>query len=541
MRYVRRSAAVAALFACSGCALVHRLDDFTVASSSGGVVDPETTAAPAPSDGVDSGGAECRATSDCASSASGPAFATLERTEATARVCVRGRCQALLSEECARVHGDALADDAVLFGGIFSDANDDEERGARLAVDELASASLPAGAARGTPVARGSAERPIALVACNATDRGLRAAEHLVAALHVPALLGPSSAEAVIELTQQVTVRESALLVTSSLASPITSLADDDLTWRSVPSDAQRAKLVIDQVNALEAVLRATRATTSIRFAVVRSADGLGTSTFDAIRGKLIVNGRFLTDPSNAANVSDDAYAPGDATGMAAVATRYASAFRPDVIYVTAPEQITNVVVPLERALTAARAVDKPFYVFAEACRTGALLDAIATTLPADFRRRLRGVGVQAEAPSLPVLQAFRTSWASRYGGTPSLRAAAAYDMIYALAFARASARGEALSGATLGRGLRRLGVGDPVAIGPAGARAALETLRAGGSVSPRGTTAKLTWDTAGDVASGTLEVWCVGTASGAPSFGGAGVSMDVSTQVVGGAFTQCQ
>lgn len=540
MRYVRRSAAFAAVFACSGCALVHQLDDFTVASSSGGDVAPATAIAPNAAGGEDAG-AECRVTSDCTSAASGPAFATLERAETTARVCVRGRCQALLTEECSRVHGDALADDAVFFGGIFGGANDDEERGALLAIDELASAALPAGTSRGTAVARGASERPIALVACNGTDRGLRAAEHLVGALHVPALVGPASAEAVIELTQQVTVAGGALLVTSSLASPITSLADSDLTWRSVPSDTQRAKLVIDQVNALESVLRATRATSSVRFAVVRPGDALGTSMLDSIRGKLIVNGRFLTDPSNAANVSDDTYAPGDTSAMAAVATRYASAFRPDVIFVTAPEQIANVVVPLERALTAARVVDKPFYVFAESCRTSALLDAIATALPADFRRRLRGVGVQAEAPSQPVLQAFRTTWATRFGGTPSARAAAAYDTTYALAFARAATRGEALSGASLGRGLRKLGVGDPVAIGPSSARAALETLGAGGSVSPRGTTARLTWDTAGDVASGTLEVWCVGTANGAPSFGGAGVSMDVSTQVVGGAFTQCQ
>ena len=77
--------------------------------------------------------------------------------------------------------------------------------------------------------------------------------------------------------------------------------------------------------------------------------------------------------------MSDDAYPKAnDGAAMQAITNKYASTFKPDVVYLTSEEQIAGVMVPLEAALTAARAVNRPYYVLTDTLKTKTLLDAIA-------------------------------------------------------------------------------------------------------------------------------------------------------------------
>jgi hypothetical protein len=332
----------------------------------------------------------------------------------------------------------------------------------------------------------------------------------------------------------------------TSPASAISNLADGDLTWRATPSDTQRAKLVIEQIKDLETVLRATRALTTVKLGIVHPTDALGSSAHDAISGKLILNGRFIGDAANAPNVSVDPYEPGNTTAQAAVATKYAVTFKPDIVFVTAAEQVAAMMVPLEQALTAARAVNRPYYVLTDAARTQELLDAVASSsLPADIRRRIRGVGVKPDTSSTPVLDAFRAAFTASYGAPPAeafaAGAALSYDAMYAVAYALAAMPGAPPSGTTVAHGLRTLAVGSPAVVGAKGVGPVMHDLASGKSVALRGTFGLLQWDTSGDIMGGTVEVWCLGTSAGAPVFGSSGVTMDVQTQVVGGAFVQCQ
>lgn len=442
-------------------------------------------------------------------------------------ICVRatGRCATPTAGGCRVVAGDAMAEGAVLLGAVVGEPL---ERAAVLAVEEIAAASPG---------------RPLALVACDASDPAA-AAKLLAEDLRVPAIIGPLEAEDVLDVTQQITAKAKTLVMTpTSLASVISNLADDDLTWRAAPSDAQRAGLVIAQMSALEDVLRTTRGTTTVKLGIVHRTDALGTSARDAISGKLIINGRFINDAANADNVSIDAYGRSDDAALEAVAARYASTFKPDVVFVTAPEQVDHLLVPLEQALAAARAVYRPYYVCTEAAKTKALLDAVAAPGAAlDLRRRIRGVAATSDTTSAPVFAAFKSRFTARFGDAPeSFATSATYDATYAIAYALAASKEPAPDGATVARGLRAFGAGAAVAVGPNDAAAAMKSLEGGKSVALLGTNTLLQWDVKGDMAGGTVEVWCVGAGGGSPAFGSSGLSMDVATQVVGGAFVQCQ
>src|SRR5262249_37542537 len=157
------------------------------------------------------------------------------------------------------VTGDFANDDAVFLGTILGNAGDDVqtalERAAFLAAEELNSESVGGG----LPKASGGV-RPRVVGGCTAAPGVLGSTRHLVVHLHAPAIVGPMAAEDVVDATQQVSMKGGTLLMTpTSLASSIAQLADDDLTWRDVSSDAQRAKLVIEQMNEIENVLHATR------------------------------------------------------------------------------------------------------------------------------------------------------------------------------------------------------------------------------------------------------------------------------------------
>jgi len=546
--------ALAVIAGSSACAQLRGLDGYTIgdgpapegASSNAtnggpaaGATSPDAGGAP-----VGAGGA-CttnRACTDLAAAASKGLTTSLVPT-----VCVpsTGKCEALTSEDCPRVYGDYVNEGAIVIGTLLSDPTNVStlERAALLAASEIdENGGVPSGASAG------AAGRPIVLVGCNAGGDVLRATRHLSEALRVPAIIGPRTGEQVVDATQQVTAKAGTLLMTpTSAAISITNLADDDLTWRTTPSDAQRAKLVIQQLSDLEGVLRDTRALTSVKLGIVLPETALGTSARDAISGSLILNGRFISDAANAANVSVDAYAPDDGAAQAAIATKYATTFRPDLVLVTSAEQIANVVVPMEAAMTAARITTRPYYVLSDASKTQALLDAVAApSMPADIRRRVRGIGVGADTGSSAVLADFRAAFAARYGSplatdATESAAGASYDAMYAIAYALATSTAKAPTGAGVAHGLRSLAVGAAATAGPTGLASSLHALAADQSVSLRGTFGSMQWDASGDITGGTLEVWCLGGAGGAPTFGSSGLTMDVRTQVVGGAFVQCQ
>lgn len=528
------------VLAIGGCAAIRHLDEYTTSDGlpppAATVVGEPTAPTPAASPLSPAGG--CKTNRECTDNASAGGVHTPSMCLHTT-----GACAPLVTASCARVSGDYLDDRAVVIGTLLSGAAETAlERAVRLAAEEINSA-VPSG----LDIAKQELlpGRPLVVLACD-DNEALSATDHLVNVLHVPAIIGPMTGEDVVDVTQQVSAKGGTLVMTpTAVTSTVSNLADSDLTWRTVPSDTQRAKLVVDQINALETLLRSTRGLTTVKLGVVHPTNALGESAYGAVSGKLILNGRFSNDPLNQSNVSVDPHPVGAPGPALDIATRYASTFRPDIVFVTSDDEIASFVVPFEQALRDAGAPSRPYYVMTDAVKRDVLLSAIGTTLPSDIKRRIRGVGVRPAASSVPVLTDFVSAFQTRYGEaptTPSLAGAAlAYDATYAVAYALASKSDLPASGAAIAQGLRALGVGETMSVGAGSVSQVFAHLATGTSVSLRGTFSPLVWDASGDIRAGDVEVWCIGTSNATAVFGSSGLAMDVATQVVGGAFVQCQ
>lgn len=569
------SAACAAAALATGCSSLFNLDQYSagdrpdamtadgVGIGDGGVADPDGAA-----DSVVAAAPECTTNAQCTAQATleGPPEAGASPTAAPdggvaapftgaidggtiPALCVQsvGKCARLLTADCPTFYGDYLNDNAVVLAtfyitsGASGASNVPRQQAAILAAQEINSSIAGGGLPPLTP--QGPA-RPLVVVQCDPSQNTVRTAQHLMNDLHTPAIVGPNAAQDVIDVTEQVSTKTGALLMSpTALASPITYLVDNGLTWRDVPSDDQRAKLLIEQINEIETMLHDTRGPT-LKLGIVYRTDALGLSALDSISGKLIFNGHFISDAANASNVSLDHYdVANNIPSQTAIATRYASAFVPDIVFITAQEQVADVVIPLEQALTAAGAVNRPYYLCTDAAKTQAFLSGVkAANVPPDFAGRVRGIGVRPDGDSASVFAAFNTAFTSQYGSNPGTSGmGSSYDAMYSIAYAIAATPGMPVTGASVAQGLGSLGAGMTISVGQGQANIALQTLAGGKSIALRGTFSAMLWDTNGDIVGGTAEVWCVGVASGTAAFGSSTLTMDVGTQVISGTYTQCQ
>jgi len=546
-----------------GCSSVFDLDRYTVGDSAdGGPGSPTRDGSDGHADGAarvdgagpsedagESGGnaapdAACSTNADCVAN---PMNAGVDGG-GPATVCVRatGQCTALQSVDCPSVFGDYSSDDAIIIGTYFATAgagaplNLPRQQAALLAAQEIDSSGAGGGLPPATPQ---GGVRPLVVVQCDPSTDAMRTARHLIQDLHVPAIVGPDADQDVIDVTQNVSATEGTLLMSpSAQASTIATLSDAGLTTRDVPADDQRAALVLDQLNQLQAMLLGSRGPL-LKLGIVYRNDVTGQSVLSSISGTLRFNGQPITAAVNASYVSVDHYdVASDVAAQTAIAVKYGG-FNPDIVFITAPEQIPNVIVPLEQSLTLSNATNHPYYLFTEAGKVSALLSgADQPNVPADFVSRLRGVGVTPDAASSQTFAAFNAAFTAAYGSNPQVPdMGTSYDAIYSIAYALAATASMPVSGPSIAKGLSMLGSGTAVSVGAAQASAALQSLAAGQSIALQGTFSAMQWDGNGDIAGGTLEVWCVGVSSGAPAFASSGRTLDVGTQTVSGAYSPCQ
>jgi ABC-type branched-subunit amino acid transport system substrate-binding protein len=483
-----------------------------------------------PTDGSEGGSAGCRTNRECATSV--PA------------VCLKpeGKCVELLSADCKTITGDYLDDNAVLLGTLFSTSgvqaatNLQRQRSATLAFEEINSkGGLP-------PRVTGGLTRPIVAVSCDEANSG-RAVLHLIQDLRVPAIVGPTSSQDAIDLSNGFTVPNGTVMLTpTAIAGSIVDLQDNDLTWLMAPSDVQRAPILIQQINALETQLKAARAKSTIKFGLVYRNDAVGRGTRTALV-QLQVNGKPLTDPANATSVRIDPYDP-SAPNQDALVAQYQD-FAPDIVALAgAAEAITGVMGPLEASWNVDASADRPYYVTIESAKVPELL-AAATN--ADLRGRIRGSGISPTVDSAIVRNAFMVAYRTRYGSLPtSSNTSQSYDAAYAIAYAIAAIGDLPVTGANIAARLRRLSGGPTVIeVGSTKVFAAFQKLTSGGdgggeNITLIGTFAPLEWDANGAVANGLVEMWCIGAPSGTPVYGSSGLVYDLKTKQFTGTYTPC-
>ena len=457
-------------------------------------------------------------------------------------VCVKsvGKCAELLSADCTSYSGDDLDENSIVLGSMFlltgssAPSNIPRAKAVQLATEELNSAV----AGNGIPSVDGGARRPLLTLYCDEVVNATRAAEHLVNDLHVPAIIGPARGENVTNFTQNLTAKAGTLIMTpSATPSAITDLVDNGLTWRIIPSDAQRAPLFIRQINEIEIAVKAAlpQPARPLKLAIAFRNDALGASNRDALVSGLQFNGQFLTLPPNSGVgglVSLDQYDFTDPDAQKALALKYATMFKPDILVVVANE-VTTIPVEYEKQRLAMgdSSAPKAYLVANDVAKIPAWYTPAKAILGAnyeDFRKRVRGFGVRSDGSSISVNSNFLGAYTARFPGvdTNSSAIAASYDATYAVAYGIAASANQPLTGNAIAKGLSSLGSGDTIPVGVINANKAMQLLVGGTSISLVGTLSALKWDVKGDIVGGTLESWCVNTTGS--GFTAAGETFDV-------------
>jgi len=513
--------------------------------ATGGLTSPDAGAA-----GEPAAVGECQTNQQCTDRAnadgSTPAAAVGGAAMAgpIAAVCVKpeGRCVQLLNEDCDAVTGDYLNDRAIILGSLFSTkgtqaaTNLPRQQAAALAIEQI-------NAVGGVPGGESSAEaRPLVLVSCDESSNLVRAAEHLVNDLGVPAIIGPNTSQDTLDVSSKVTVPGGTVVITpTAVASSITSLSDKDLTWLMVPSDVQRAPLMVSQLGALETQVKTERSKDSVKLGIVFRNDALGVGTRTSLND-LVINAKNLSDAFNLGNhVQIDGYLASDADQQAIV-DKYVS-FAPDIIVLAGTaEAVTQVMKPLEAKWTAPY---RPYYVLIDSTKVPELMTAV--TGNDDLRSRVRGTGI-TPGPSgkdtpAEAYNGFKIDYDVRYAGASSTISGMgpSHDAAYAIGLALAATKDMPVSGASIAKGLRMLASG-PAKYTTLGTNvlAAFQKLGTGSGITAVGSFGVLDWDTNGAVLGGTLEMWCIGGTAEKPAYQSSGLFFDIMTQSPSGAYTQC-
>jgi ABC-type branched-subunit amino acid transport system substrate-binding protein len=308
-----------------------------------------------------------------------------------------------------------------------------------------------------------------------------------------------------------------------------------------VPSDVQRAPLMISQLNALEAQLKDERSLTSVKLGIVFRNDALGIGTRTSLN-ELVLNGKGLTDPLNLGNLVEiDGYSATDAD-LQKLVSKYLL-FAPDIIVLAGTaEAVTKVMVPLEAQWVG---TVRPHYVVIDSTKVPELLTAVTNN--DDLRFRVRGTGITPgptgkDTPA-EAYTGFKIDYDVRYAGSTSTISGMgpAHDAAYAIGLALAATKDQPVSGASIAEGLRKLG-GGTTKLTTLGTNllAAFQKLSAGDSITAVGSFGILDWDTNGAVKGGTLEMWCVGGTAAKPAFQSSGLLFDIMSQEQSGTYKQC-
>ena len=562
MKMTRSILALCTFFSLAGCSLVYGLGEYEVVASStnAGVDGSASDAAP------DAIIPECTTNQECTdrATAAGPidagpdaAVRALDGGVVPA-VCVQatGRCASLFSEDCDGVYGDFQNNDAIVVASLLSTSgallktNAPRQQSVLMAVEEINSSlgggGIPSGVAGAPP-------RPLVLVTCNAANDLTRAGTHLVDELHVPAIVGPNLSQDTLDFTAKFASKQTSVIMSpAATASSIGSAPDDNMTWCMPPSDTQRAKLTVKQINDIEAYLHGAppggARPATLKLAIVYRDDAFGQSTSASIAGTLTFNGLSISDAANAPNVMTFKYNPSSVQTQTDTAAALA-AFKPDVVALFGTsESVTNVLYPAEKAMELADPGGsiRPYYAMIDPNKVKELTDGLGQAgVPSSgagsLRPRIRGVGVVTTAASAPVFATFNADYQDRWGTNPRVaNMSTSYDILYAFAYALAATAKDPVSGPSVAKGLALLGSGTEIQVGRTTTLKAFQLLGNGEAINPLASFGHLRWDTNGNVAEGLLDVWCVGTAAGAATFATSGMTMDISTQVISGSFTPC-
>lgn len=422
-------------------------------------------------------------------------------------------CVPLLSEHCDSVAGDYQNENAIFVGSLLQTKGEYVSTGLpveyaiRVALEdfELANNGLP-------PAPGHSARRPLVLVACNAGDDPLAAARHLAEVVQVPAIIGASFSGTTIQVATEVTIPNDVLLISPSATSAaITQLQDDNLVWRTSPSDVWQALALQQLVGFVEADVRTATGIEqgeSIRLGIANKGDSYGRGLALAVEEGLVFNGKSAEQ-----NGDDyDRFDYGDPANPGSVAYEKTVEglleLEPHVLLVLGTtEAVSEIMAPLEEGWT--NTVYRPFYVFADGGIVEELWAYVGTN--DELRRRILGT---VPGTQNALFSTFRRTYTSKYGESPSpdvFGAAGGYDAVYLIGYAIASIGSAEVTGPNLVPGLARLAAGGKrVQVGFDAINDAFKAIAEGGPLDFDGASGPLDFDITTGEALSDFQIWCL-------------------------------
>lgn len=435
------------------------------------------------------------------------------------------QCVGLLNAQCTVVDGNYLDDNAFMIGSVLPTTGDDEatgkseENGIRLAINDFTTTS------NGLPPRPGtSARRPVVLIGCS--DDGdaptaVTVARHLVDDVGLSAIIGAAYSGITIKMTTEVTIPASVLTISPSATSAdITTLADDDLVWRTSPSDVfQAAGLAAYVEERLEGQIRGDlmlMAGDKVKMAILHKADSYGARLAEALEAQTTLNGQPVVSQADDYKRVDygDPDNPEVSPPNYQAAIDAALALKPHVIAIIGTtEAVIDVLQPIEAGWDAGTPY-RPRYLFADGGYVDALWGYVGTNDA--LRKRISG-SVPGTTSSL--FNAFRNKYISKYGaagpgGPDVFGAAGAYDATYLLAYAAVANAANPETGPNLVAALKRMvGPENPIDVGPANISAAFQKLSvADAKIDFTGSSGPLNFDVDTGEAPSDVQIWCLPT-----------------------------
>ena len=490
-----------------------------------------------PPDGGAPGG-QCTTNQECTTKLNAPALC-----RKSDHICSR-----ILSPDCQTIKGDSTNDDAIFIGSLNSVTLDNGPSGiARQSSADLALAEIftnTGGGIRPTPT---GTPRPLVLVECDDSVNAVVPATHLVKDLEVPAIIGIASSSNVIDVATNVTVPAGVLVISAAATSPaITLLPDNNLVWRTSPSDVSQALALNDQLPAVEAKYRADNAvatTARVRLEIVYVNESYGQGLFTAVTRDGKLNGKPISDSSNSGSVNALTYQQNATDLEAQIANILGQDPRPNIIAgFGSTEIIKQLVGPLEARW--GTTYPKPVYLFADAVQKTELLTLVETDNL--LRKRIRGT-VPAAPRASPNFKSFVINYESTYGKpAPTVFGmAGSYDSVFLLGYLIAAAGDRTITGSELQKGFARLVTGAKVDVGGSNMSAGLSALLSPGMFDFEGASGPLDFDLTTGEAPSNIDVWCIqkNGGSGTPAFVPSGRTYDATLGMMTGAYstTTCQ
>lgn len=335
--------------------------------------------------------------------------------------------------------------------------------------------------------------RNVALLMCDTRGENETASEagrQAIEEARVSAIIGPDFSSQTIEIAQRYAIPNDVLMISPSATSvEITNLDDDNLVWRTAPSDETQSVALAQLV--IEYLERSDDLTDDAAIWVLYADDdaygrGLQESLVELFPTE-------LTDELTLSSYPD----------------QWEDWFLDTAQQLPAPD--IAIILGAAESWDIAEAVDDHFdtgtiFFFADAARN----PEEASVTGADLEGRILGTAPQNVGdPAYRPYTQFRLSYEADHDEDPDELqfVANAYDALHLVVLAAAGGGG--ITGPELAVGMARLSEGESVAANSQGASRAVSILRDGGTVDFEGASGRVDFDENGDPSPSKIVLWC--------------------------------